>query len=260
MSRNPVITRGSGVPVLLVHGWAVDHRIMLPLDESFASHPGAWRRIYVDLPGFGSSAVGPSVSHADDIAADLDDVIDREIGRRPFAVVGSSFGAGLARRLAVRRPDQVLGVAMLCPTAEPIASRRLPETRAVEVDENLLAGLAESDRDQFTAVTTRQTADVWHRFEQYVLPGLRAANPDVVERIRPTLSQSPETMGPPYPGPVLMMLGRNDTVVGWRDQLDLAEHYPNATVVIVDRCGHNVHLEHPELAHHHLHTWLDALC
>ena len=148
---------------------------------------------------------------------------------------------------------------MLCPTAEPVASRRLPGTRSVEVDKGLLAGLADVDREQFTAVTTRQTADVWRRFERHVLPGLRAADPDVVERIRPALSRSPETMGPPYRGPVLMLLGRNDTVVGWRDQLDLAEHYPNATIAIVDRCGHNVHLEHPDLTHHHLHTWLDAM-
>ncbi|MGU3291472.1 alpha/beta fold hydrolase [Williamsia sp. M5A3_1d] len=254
------MTRGSGVPVLLMHGWAVDHRIMLPLDESFASHARGWRRIYVDLPGFGSSVDGASsMTSADDIAADLDDVIDREIGDRPFAVVGSSFGAGLARRLAARRRDHILGVAMLCPTAEPIASRRLPVARSVEVDEALLAGLDDSDRDQFTAVTTRQTADVWHRFERYVLPGLRAADRDLLERVRPALSQSPETAGPPYLGPVLMMLGRNDTVVGWRDQLELAEHYPNATVAVVDRCGHNVHLEYPDLTHHHLHAWLDAM-
>ncbi|MGJ0118408.1 alpha/beta fold hydrolase [Williamsia sp. MIQD14] len=259
MSRNPVLTRGSGVPVLMVHGWAVDHRIMLPLDESFAAHSGGWRRVFVDLLGFGTAAGGPSISHADDIAADLDDLIDREFGGRPFAEVGSSFGAGLARRLAVCRPEQVLGVAMLCPTAEPIPSRRLPEARAVEVAEGLLAGLTDADREQFTAVTTRQTADVWRRFEQYVLPGLRAGNPDVAERIRPALSQSPEAMGPPFLGPVLMMLGRNDTVVGWRNQLDLAEHYPNATVVIADRCGHNIHLEHPVLTHHHLHSWLDTL-
>ncbi len=259
MAALNAVSRGYGTPVLFLHGWSVDHRIMLPLDEMVAAHPHPWRRIYVDLPGFGRSAGDNDIAHSDDIAAAIDTFIDDEIGDLPMAVIGSSFGAGLARRLMARDPQRILGCALICPTAEPIDVRRLPAPLVIDRDEALLATLHAADRDDFMSTTVRQDAQMWERFEQCVIPGLRAADPDVVERIRPSLSVSPEASGPAFDRPVLMVMGRNDTIVGWRDQLDLAEHYPDSTVVVIDRCGHNAHLEHPEIVAVHLRTWLDAL-
>lgn len=45
-----IVRRGSGAPLILVHGMGVDHRLLLPLDAALEA-AGGWERIYVDLPG-----------------------------------------------------------------------------------------------------------------------------------------------------------------------------------------------------------------
>lgn len=61
--------RGEGVPVLALHGWTVDHRLMLGcLEPLFAGRSG-YRRLYPDLPGMGKSPAPPSVASSDDMLA-----------------------------------------------------------------------------------------------------------------------------------------------------------------------------------------------
>lgn len=254
-----IVERGSGTPVVFVHGWAVDHRLLLPLDPVFEQHRVDWRRLYVDLPGFGATPPDPAVTSGDDLAAALDGWIDEIIGERRFAVVANSFGGLLARRLLAQRPGQVMGAALLAPSAEPIARRRLPLDTVVDVDEALLASLSADDAEEFRYATAHLTRPVWERFAVDVVPGLRAADPTVVATITPRLARSPEDGTPPVDRPVLLVLGRQDAVVGWEDQLALLPHYPRATLALLEGCGHNPHLEHPDLVAALLRDWLDQL-
>jgi pimeloyl-ACP methyl ester carboxylesterase len=44
---------GEGRPIIMLHGWSVDHRHMESTMETlFAQHTG-WKRFYLDLPGHG---------------------------------------------------------------------------------------------------------------------------------------------------------------------------------------------------------------
>jgi pimeloyl-ACP methyl ester carboxylesterase len=42
-------THGDGMPVVMIHGYTVDHRVLLPLEPAFDARLG-FRRIYIDLP------------------------------------------------------------------------------------------------------------------------------------------------------------------------------------------------------------------
>ena len=59
---------GQGVPFLLVHGWAIDHRFLEnALEPAFSMlKDNRFRRIYVDVPGMGQSVPG-SVKNGDGI-------------------------------------------------------------------------------------------------------------------------------------------------------------------------------------------------
>ena len=47
--------RGSGLPILMLHGFAVDRRSIIGcMEPIFAQRPG-WQRIYLDLPGMGET-------------------------------------------------------------------------------------------------------------------------------------------------------------------------------------------------------------
>ena len=255
------VTIGAGAPVLLVHGYAVDHRILLPLEPAFERHAGAWERVYVDLPGHGASPVSPGISSGEDIAAALDAFVDARFGNRPFTVVGSSFGGVLARRLVARRAGQVLGIALLSPSAEPVPARTLPPREIRLRDDALLAALDPADAAAYESMAVIQSPAMWARFRDAVLPGLRVADQVLLERVgdRPAVRERPEDAFATFDRPGLMVLGRQDHVVGWADQVALAGHYPRMTVAILDGAGHNAHLERPEAVEVLVSDWLDAV-
>lgn len=244
---------GEGRTVLMVHGFGVDHRLLTPLDPVVAA-AGAWRRLYVDLPGMGRST-GVPASSTDDVLDALTEVVAQEIGTEPFAVLGNSYGGALARGLAARLPGQVAGLALLCPVAGPV--RDLPPRRVTSADPGLVASLDPEDGREYTDMTVVQSPRTWALFRDHVLPGVRAADPAALARIRERYEPSvdPEA-GSPYAGPTLLVTGRHDHVVGYRDAFALLDHYPRATAVVLDDAGHNAHLEQPVLVAALLREWL----
>lgn len=102
-----VVEHGSGTPLVLLHGFGVDHRLLLPLDEVFAA-AGGWRRVYLDLPGHGGSPLD-DVASAEDVVTAVEVVIRQRVGDQPFAVLGNSFGGMLARRVAYDFREHVGG-------------------------------------------------------------------------------------------------------------------------------------------------------
>ena len=47
--------RGTGFPIVNLHGWPAEHGQMMAMMEPLFVHRQGWRRIYVDLPGMGLS-------------------------------------------------------------------------------------------------------------------------------------------------------------------------------------------------------------
>ncbi|OIJ85495.1 alpha/beta fold hydrolase [Streptomyces colonosanans] len=59
------VEQGAGLPVLALHGWTPDHRLMLGcLEPVFAQRDG-YRRLYPDLPGMGKSPAPQSIASSD---------------------------------------------------------------------------------------------------------------------------------------------------------------------------------------------------
>src|SRR5690242_20293881 len=108
------VIHGEGTPVLALHGWTPDHRLMTGcLEPIFAKLPG-YRRLYPDLPAMGQSPVG-DIDSSDGILAAVQDFIDEQIGAAPFLLIGESYGGYLGRAIARARPAQVRGLALICP-------------------------------------------------------------------------------------------------------------------------------------------------
>ncbi|MFG1990044.1 alpha/beta fold hydrolase [Actinoplanes sp. NPDC048988] len=109
-----------GTPVVFVHGLAVSHRYLMPTARALAPrHPV----VVPDLPGFGHSDKPAHAydvgEHADHLAAWLK---ARDLG--PVALVGHSFGAEVAARLAAHHPGLVTGLVLAGPTTDPRARSR----------------------------------------------------------------------------------------------------------------------------------------
>ncbi|MGW5455999.1 alpha/beta fold hydrolase [Nocardia sp. NPDC003979] len=130
---------GHGIPVVLIHGYTVDHRVLLPLEAAFLQWPG-FRRIYLDLPGHGHSPRAAGTTSATTVTEAVITNIRRLVGDRRFAVVGQSFGGQIARAVTAAFGDQVLGMTLLVPVVRWGADRTLPYVTALSSDDDFLAG------------------------------------------------------------------------------------------------------------------------
>ncbi|WIE71283.1 alpha/beta hydrolase [Curtobacterium sp. MCJR17_020] len=248
---------GSGRPLVALHGFGVDHRIMLPLVDAVQDLP--WRMVFLDLPwaeaAAGTSSATSAVEVADEVLAEIDDHLRDE----PFAVIGNSFGGMIARHVAHERRDRVLGIATLASVVQPVhADRAVPERIVLQTDPSVLEAAGDA-REEFEEVSVIQDAAAFAAFERYVLPGLRGADLAVMDRIAAdyALDAVPdERHSDPFTAPALHLFGRQDDVVGYEDGLALRDHYPRGSFVVLDGAGHNVHLEQPEVTTALVRDWL----
>ncbi|MFF0343019.1 alpha/beta fold hydrolase [Kribbella sp. NPDC004875] len=252
------VSIGEGLPVLAIHGWTPDHRLMTGcLEPIFTQLPG-YRRLYPDLPGMGQSPAG-DIDSSDGIMAALRAFVDEQIGDQPFLLLGESYGGYLARGLVAERPDQVLGLGLICPTGRLWhKDRQVPEHVVLRTEPGVLESLAEGE--DFTEIAVVQTAAALAAYRSDVAPGLAIADLEAMDRIQQkwALTTAPES-GPVYERPSLIMCGRQDSVTGYADLYELLPHYPRATYAVLDVAGHNLQLEQPELFGALVREWLQRV-
>ncbi len=107
-------TGAGGVPLLLVHGYPLDHTMWTPQLEGLQGV----RCIAPDLRGFGTSCASPPpatlAEHADDLAALLDALaIDRVV------IAGLSMGGYIVFEFVRRHRQRLLGVMLLDTSPRP---------------------------------------------------------------------------------------------------------------------------------------------
>ena len=59
-----------------------------------------------------------------------------------------------------------------------------------------------------------------------------------------------------FPAPTLIVAGRRDSTAGYADAAELLEHYPRATLAVIEDAGHALMHERPDLLAALLGDWL----
>jgi pimeloyl-ACP methyl ester carboxylesterase len=189
--------------------------------------------------------------------------VDGIIPGQHFAVAGESYGGYLARGVIKERTSLVDGMLLICPVAfHETRESNAPPFQVLVKDEAFLNSLSEEDRGYFEGINVVQNKRVWEKFQEDVLPGLKIADYAFLEN---SLSQhvpftrDVDSIEKPYMQPTLMVMGRQDSVVGYRDQWQLIENFPRASFVILDRAGHNLQIEQEVLFGALVKEWLDRI-
>lgn len=255
------VRHGSGTPVLALHGWSPDHRLMTGCLEPVFTRRDGYLRLYPDLPGMGATPAPAAVSGSDDVLDLVLALVDETIGEEPFLVVGESYGGYLARAVVQARPEQVLGMALICPVAVLEPDRRtLPPRQVLRDDPELLDGADPELAEGFAGIAVVRSATTWRRYLDEIVPGLQAADQEAMARIRRRwqLSADPDE-GPVFDRPSLILTGRQDDAVGWADQVRMLAQYPRAAFAVLDVAGHNLQIEQPGLFTALVEEWLDRV-
>jgi len=237
---------GTGRPVLVLHGAGVDHRESEACFEPTLDGAAALRRIYPDLPGMGRTIAPETLCSADDVLDTLLDFADAVTGGTPYLLVGQSAGAYFAQAMAARRPQQVGGLALVCPLLPGV--RDVPAHRVV-------AGPGGIGDDGFRSYFVIQTPEMLQRYERYVAPGGALADEAALGRVGRRWELTPDD-APAFPGPTVVVAGRLDSTVGYAAAVDLVDRYPRASLAVVDDAGHALPHEQPHLLRALLAEWL----
>ncbi len=255
---------GEGHPILMIHGFSPDHRLMKGCMEPIFQKRDYYSRIYFDLPGMGKTAGPEWLKNSDQMLNIVLEFIDKIIPKQKFIIASESYGCYLARGLLLKRSKFIDGVLFLCPLIIPQQKRRdLPKDFNILIkDSELISSLSPSDAEELENSLVIQSRDIWERYRDEVLSGLKIADHNFLEKIFPAnyeFSFEIDHLIQLYDKPTLFLLGRQDVSVGYRDAWRIIENYPSATFAILDQAGHNLQIEKANLFNSLVNDWLDRV-
>jgi pimeloyl-ACP methyl ester carboxylesterase len=237
--------RGTGEPVLMIHGLGYDRFGWGPAPDLLAEE---FEAVLFDNRGVGESDAPPGPYSAPMLAADALAVLD-SLGLERAHVVGTSLGGMVAQELVHAHPERVTKLVLACTT--PGGPRAYP------IPERTLA--------IFAAFATLPVEEALRRFVENALADETVrARPELVEEIyRYRLGHRPHPEAWQWQAaasmgfdafdragrirvPTLVLTGTADNVVDPRNSDLLAQAIPGARLERFEGLGHLFFWEEPE--------------
>jgi pimeloyl-ACP methyl ester carboxylesterase len=256
---------GEGRPIIMLHGWSLNHRSMRSDMEPLFERRDGWKRIYLDLPGHGRTPGKDWITNQDKILDIVLDFIDTVIPGQRFVVAGASAGAYLAHGIAYRKAVLLDGLLLVVPLiVADDAKRRVPSHITLVKDPALLAELEPGDAEfinQLAVVQSQKWVDALKSISD-------SADGTGDQEFQAKIRENPKNyaftfdvnmLPNPCTAPTLIVTGRQDSSVGYRDAWEILENYPRGTFAVLDRAGHGLYIEQEELYHMLFNEWLDRV-
>lgn len=238
--------------LIALHGGpGLDHSYFRPILDPLGE---VAQVLYLDLRGQGRSARHSTEYYQLGIMADDVVALCAELGIEKPVVLGHSFGGFVALTMAVRAPELLGGLILFSTAAEErgydldmleqLAGRELRE-----IAEREQAGVAsEADMQRYDAEIFPL---YWYRYKPEFLTGLLGKtvfNRDIGPYMQPRLLQDYDLRSQlaSIRTPTLVLHGRHDWVVPFRQGEFLAQHIPNAQWHCFEQSRHGVLRDQPD--------------
>ncbi len=234
--------RGSGTPVVLLHGHPFDRSMWAPQLEALSAE---LRVLAPDLPGFGESAARSDPMTMRAFADAVIELLDRlAIERAVFA--GLSMGGLVSMELGLNHPERTAGLVLAATTAAPVAGGEV-ETRLAKAtsiaEHGMLPLAAEMIAKLFGPRASRDEALVVRLFSMMLAsPAYGAAAALRGRVLRPDYA----TLLRSVTIPALIIAGDHDQFSPGPVIAQLAAALPAAELVHLHESGHLPNLEEPE--------------
>jgi pimeloyl-ACP methyl ester carboxylesterase len=230
---------GTGRPVVFLPGWGGDAGESRDTHEPVFAERRAWRRIYVDPPGTGTSPADASITDQNGMLDAIAVLIDEVVGDERFALAGTSAGGLHARGILRRDPTRVLGLML-----------RVPGIVIDRSERTLPSG------EYFVETPARQ-----EKQRRYYDPAEQQADLEFLGRIQRDVSTYALREDPAvrYDGPALIVTGREDTTTGYADAWSVLDDYPRATYAVLAGEGHDLPVESLPVYRALFADWLDRI-
>ncbi|MGE6256928.1 alpha/beta fold hydrolase [Heyndrickxia sporothermodurans] len=251
---------GEGKPIILIHGYSPDHRLMSGCMEPIFAKRDGWRRIYIDLPGMGLTKEYNEISCSDEMLNAVLEFIQSILPNQEYLIVGESYGGYLARGIIEKQKERILGAAFICPVIIPLNRNRTVEKhRILKTDNAFLETLSEDELDDFKNHQVVLDQYNWLRYNNEIVAGCKLADIEFLSKVKNKYALSFEVDQSDFDKPSVFLLGRQDSSVGYKDALDIINKYSRGTFAVLDFAGHNLQIEQPQLFNSLINEWLDRI-
>ena len=238
------VDAGEGMPLLLIHGFPLDHAMWNAQIDALAAH---CRVVAPDLRGFGASGVTPGKVTMEQFAADLASLLDAlGIGGR-VVVCGLSMGGYVAWQFWCQYAARVRAL-ILCDTRAAADAPEVAAGRLATADRVLREGpgvLVEAMMPKLLAPSTAagspELAEALRRVIERTDPrGIAAALRGMAERPDVTARLGEITC------PALVIVGAEDAISTPQEMGTIARAIPGARLVEISGAGHMSPVERPQ--------------
>jgi pimeloyl-ACP methyl ester carboxylesterase len=235
--------RGAGRPILLVHGFPLDHTMW---SEQIANLSSRFRVIAPDLPGFGHSDPLASDFTMDSVADALAGLLDEMRIDEPLVYCGLSMGGYIGWRFADRHGHRLHRL-IQCDTKAAADSPDAAKTRRETADRVLREGsaiVAQSMRERlFAPETQRGNPEIVAAMESVML----ATPKETIAAALRGMAARPDSTGllASVRMPALLLGGKHDAITPPKEMRGVAQAMPQGRFVEIAAAGHMAPLESP---------------
>jgi pimeloyl-ACP methyl ester carboxylesterase len=255
-ARISTLTMGNGPDVLLLHGLGSSKASFL--DTAAALSRSGYRVHALDFPGFGSSSKAAALYGPAYLARTVVGVMD-ELGVRRAHVVGNSMGGRVAIEVALRHPERVGALALLCPAVAFVRRDWHPIVRLMRPEFGMLPhsfGRSRVERhfwslfadpDQVDPTLAEVVIDEFERI--YSSAGARLA---FLSCARSIYLEEPFGRHGFYPRlanlqpPALFVWSSHDKLIPAGLRHHVEQWLPSSEHILLHDCGHVPQVERPE--------------
>jgi pimeloyl-ACP methyl ester carboxylesterase len=212
--------------------------------ESWFCNQRFWRRYFdVQMPNilhYEGAALHQRIDAGLPISVDylveqLHLFLDRFVQTPPYHLVASSLGGKVAVEYAVRYPDEVARMVLLCPSGLGDAER-LPIVEGVCRGD--VQALVESVFHDARCLKDQGLLDYYRR--QFASRRWRTG---LLRTVRGTRAHTVRDLLPRVTQPTLLIAGRDDRIVDPAHAEEAARLLPNGHFLSIPQCGHAPHIE-----------------
>lgn len=251
---------GEGKPIIMLHGYYVDHRLMTGCMEPILSDKKGYKRIYIDLPGMGKSESAEWIINSDSMLDIVIGFIEEIIPNENFILAGESYGGYLSRGVIYNMANRIDGVLLICPAIIADYNKRdVPKHVVLVKDNMLLSKLTPEEAEDFNSGAVVQSKKIYERYDNEIMSGVKIADSKFLQNLQQNgyaFSFDVDKLYNKFNKPVLILLGKQDNCAGYKDSWNILENFPRATFAILDRAGHNLQIEQAQVFNSLVNEWL----
>lgn len=239
------VDQGSGPPLLLVHGFPLDHGMWRgQIDELSQTQ----RVIAPDLRGFGASSVTSGTVTMEQFADDLNSLLDRLNVQVPITYCGLSMGGYIGWQFFRRHRQRVKNL-ILCDTRAVADSPDAAESRRKLADRVLEEGARIVAAGMMPKLFGKATHEHKPQLVEATRQVMVRTDPQGVAAALRGMGQRPDSTSllAQIDVPTLVLVGEEDAISTPDEMRSLAAGIPGAEFVQVPAVGHMAPLENPAL-------------